>query len=72
VAFGKGIGCKAPDYFIAWMCHECHALYDGRAGKLTWQEKWEMWVRAYMRTVEQWFKQGIVVVGVVPQKENHD
>lgn len=62
VALGKGTGIKAPDFYAAWMCQICHDLYDGRIGKLTKAEKDEMWMTAYLRTVKQWFEQGIVVV----------
>jgi hypothetical protein len=61
VEYGKGRGIKAPDYFVAWLCYACH--YNLDHGTI-WskQEKWEMWHRAYARTVEQWFKLGLVVV----------
>lgn len=62
VALGKGIGCKAPDFYTAWLCDVCHDLYDGRRGNLTKAEKEQMWVTAYLRTVKYWFEQGIVVV----------
>lgn len=62
VEFGSGTGIKCPDYFTAWLCQACHNLVDGRAGNLSRQERQEMWVRAYHRTVQQWFEQGIVVV----------
>lgn len=62
VALGKGTGSKAPDYYTAWMCQVCHALYDGRAGRLTKAEKEDMWTVAYIRTVAQWFEQGIIGV----------
>ena len=62
VALGKGVGIKAPDYFTVHFCLECHALYDGRIGKLTHGEKEYMWLLAYVRTVQRWFEQEIVVV----------
>ena len=62
VALGKGTGIKVSDYYVAWLCDHHHALYDGRAGKLTKQEKTELWTTAYLRTVAQWFKLGIVRV----------
>lgn len=30
---GKGMGIKAHDCFIAYLCHECHQSYD--SGKMT-------------------------------------
>lgn len=38
--FGKGMGEKASDVPIAFMCNLCHDLYDARMGKhLTQQER---------------------------------
>lgn len=62
VALGKGTGIKVPDFYTAWLCDVCHAMVDGRLGKLTKQQKWEMWVTAYLRTVQRWFESGTVVV----------
>lgn len=31
---GKGMGIKAHDCFIAYLCHECHKNYD--SGKMTY------------------------------------
>lgn len=62
VALGKGTGIKCPDFYTAMLCQVCHALADGRTGKLTKDEKWEMWVTAYLRTVKLWFEQGTVIV----------
>jgi len=62
VALGKGTGIKVPDYYTAWLCDVCHAMVDGRLGKLTKAEKWDMWVTAYLRTISRWFQEGIVCV----------
>lgn len=62
VALGKGTGIKAPDYYIAFLCQQHHDLYDGRQGRLTMEEKEELWLRAYVRTVARWFELGIVIV----------
>jgi hypothetical protein len=61
-AQGKGLGIKAPDYYVAWLCQHCHDLYDGRIGRLTREECDKLWMRAHMRTVEQWFAQDIIAV----------
>jgi hypothetical protein len=60
VALGKGTGIKAPDYHTAWLCQRCHFAVD--AGPLSHAEKQELWTRAFVRTVAQWFEQGIVTV----------
>lgn len=62
VALGKGTGIKAPDFYTAWLCDVCHALYDGRLGNLTKDQKWDLWVTAYLRTVKRWFEEGLVRV----------
>lgn len=62
VAHGKGWGIKCPDFLVADLCEACHALYDGRAGKLTKSEKDALWMTAYLRTVTRWFTTGVVVV----------
>lgn len=62
VALGKGIGCKAPDFYTAHLCQSCHDLYDGRRGHLTKAEQDDLWTRAFLRTVARWFEQGIVRV----------
>lgn len=62
VALGKGTGCKAPDFYTAWLCQACHDWVDGRVGHLTKDEKQERWTTAYLRTVAQWFELGVVKV----------
>jgi len=62
VSLGKGVGIKCSDAYCADLCVTCHALVDGRLGKLTKHEKWEMWVNAYLKTVKRWFTDGTVVV----------
>lgn len=62
VSLGKGTGIKVPDYYTAHLCDVCHALVDGRLGRLTKEEKWELWCDAYLVTVARWFMQGIVHV----------
>lgn len=62
VSLGKGVGIKCPDMYVADLCEVCHALVDGRLGRLTKAEKWELWVSAYLKTVKRWFDQGVVVV----------
>lgn len=57
---GRGIGHKAPDYFVAYVCHSCHDKIDGRAKGFSKEEKREMWARAFAKTVALWFEQGIV------------
>lgn len=62
VSLGKGVGIKCSDAYCADLCVTCHALVDGRLGKLTKEEKWELWINAYLKTVKRWFESGTVVV----------
>lgn len=60
LAHGRGAYHKAPDYYSAYLCQRCHDEVDGRAGKLTKEEKREKWLSAWVRTVAIWFEEGIV------------
>lgn len=64
---GKGFAIKAPDCLTAWLCHRCHTWLDQGSGRDPLghysdarADKWEMWARAFIKTVEQRFKQGLV------------
>ena len=60
LAHGRGIGHKAPDYYVAYLCQRCHDRCDGRSGGLSKVEKRELWLSAWVRTVAIWFQEGIV------------
>lgn len=62
IEHGHGTGIKAPDYYVAFVCQTCHDLMDGRTGRLTKDEKSELWLRAFVRTVAVWFDEGLVTV----------
>lgn len=51
LALGRGMGLKTKDYLVAYLCHECHDVVDGRRGGLCLLEKRVMWNRAYVVTV---------------------
>ena len=57
---GRGMGHKAPDYMVAYVCQPCHDQIDGRSGRLTKEEKRQMWLEAWIKTVPIWFNEGIV------------
>lgn len=57
---GRGIGHKAPDYMVAYLCVLCHDIVDGRSGGLSKEAKRDMWLRAWTKTVAIWFNEGIV------------
>jgi hypothetical protein len=61
----KGIGRKAPDFMVAYLCGVpggCHDKADGRAGGWTLEEKRAFWNEAYRRTVAIWFREMWVFV----------
>lgn len=65
--FGKGMGLKAHDWATAHLCHICHDIIDGRTIGRRWdttpdRERREIWMRAWIKTIERLFEQGIVVV----------
>lgn len=62
LAHGRGFAFKTPSFMVAYVCHSCHDLIDGRAGKLTKEEKRQMWLDAWTKTVAVWFNEGIVEV----------
>lgn len=57
---GRGYAHKAPDYMVAYVCQQCHDMIDGRIGGLSKEEKRDMWLRAWVKTVPIWFEDGIV------------
>jgi hypothetical protein len=59
---GKGVGFKAADYRISFLCFHCHNLCDGREGKLTKEEKREMWEEAHRKTIGYMFENGLIKV----------
>ena len=57
---GKGASIKAHDYYTAHLCYSCHAWLD--QGKASREEKRDMWYRAFERTLDWRFENGILEV----------
>lgn len=64
---GKGFGHKASDVQTAWLCHRCHSWLDQGSGpdplhiySDSRQDKWEMWARAFIKTMVVRFEKGFV------------
>ena len=57
---GHGMGLKSHDCYVAYLCQDHHNMIDGRSGNLTLQEKRDMWLLGWERTVKYWFQAGIV------------
>jgi hypothetical protein len=51
----KGRGIKASDEFVAALCQKCH--YEVDQGKMSKQEKSQMWYNAYVKTIKLLEKQ---------------
>lgn len=66
---GGGIGVKADDYFIAFLCHHCHSVVDGRDSITTIRrsERDERWLRAHFQTMAYLWRKG--VIGVLPDRQ---
>lgn len=58
---GKGMHIKAHDCFIAWLCHDCHALLDSEKG-MTREERVDMWRAAHDKTILEMFRQNLLTV----------
>lgn len=58
--YGKGMGVKAHDCYVAAVCNDCHNLIDGRRGCLSDTDKHEAWRRAWIKTILLLFQHGIV------------
>lgn len=60
--YGKGVGLKAHDCFVAAVCSACHDRIDGRTGWLTADEQYELWHAAWLKTLAFLFIEGWVKV----------
>lgn len=58
---GKGMGIKASDQKIAYMCNDCHICVD-RSMKLSRSEKREKWMEAHVASMAWLFESGMVDV----------
>lgn len=60
--FGKSGGMKAQDWAVAGLCHRCHSEID-QGSKLTYDERKEKWVSAWIKTTDWLWRCGIIKVG---------
>ena len=58
---GKGIGHKAADYRVAFLCYDCHMEIDQR-NRMTRTEKLEQWEAAHRKTIGWLFDNGYLDV----------
>lgn len=62
---GKGLGLKASDACVAFLCDKCHFEVD--QGPASWTEKRVAWFNAYVKTMRWLIETGHLVVSLVPQ-----
>lgn len=58
---GKGVGIKAHDCFIAFLCSRCHHELD-QGSKLTKAERQDLWQAAHEKTLLHLFLTGRLIV----------
>ncbi len=58
---GKGMGIKAHDYRVAYLCHKCHTWVDSDP-KATKEEKREKWEDAHRDTIAWLFDNGHIKI----------
>lgn len=59
--YGKGMSRKAHDIYTCASCHPCHVALD-RSGKLSGEEKHELWRIGHSRTLLELFRRGYLKV----------
>lgn len=57
---GKGMGMKAHDCFVAFLCVKHHSIVDGSIGHLTREESREMWSFAHDKTILFLFENEVI------------
>lgn len=57
--YGKGMGMKAHDCFVAALCVDCHRELD-QGKNLSADERQEMWEAAFRKTLVALFESGKV------------
>lgn len=62
LALGRGFAHKTPSYLVAYLCHACHDICDGRRGGLSLEEKRSMWNRAFVVTQSWLWRDGLIKV----------
>lgn len=65
---GKGMGIKAHDYRIAYLCNACHYTLD-QGKQLQKAKRKEYWEEAHRATIGWLFENGYLTVNERPKKE---
>lgn len=56
ISAGKGQSIKSHDNRHAALCHDCHLAYD--SGTASRAEKFDMWIRAHLKTMDEYWRRG--------------
>lgn len=62
LALGRGFAHKTPDFLVAYLCYRCHDAADGRAPRMSREEKRALWNRAYVQTMAWLWRDGLIKV----------
>ena len=58
---GKGMGIKADDSMVAWLCHKCHTNLD-QGGKMNSDERRDFTLTAICKTYREMWLKGMLEV----------
>ena len=67
---GKGMGRKADDCYIAFLCHKCHSKID--QGQGTYLEKKEDWLMAMSKTYHWLMTKGYLIINPIGNTEGRE
>lgn len=56
--YGKGMGVKAHDWAVAFLCQQCHARID--SGSADREAKRNEWLTAHINTLTWLFNEGVI------------
>ena len=58
---GKGMGRKADDAYIAFLCHKCHMAID-QGKDMNYEQKRDMWYIAMSKTYHYLLSHGLLII----------
>lgn len=58
---GKGMGIKADDSMVAWLCNNCHVNLD-QGGEMTRKERRDFTLTAICKTYQSMWRQQLIEV----------
>jgi len=67
---GKGMGRKADDAYIAFLCHKCHSNID--QGKESYEDKKDKWYLAMSKTYHYLLSHGYLIINPMGNGEGKE